>query len=51
MLAIGKQILSGTIRLQFHEDGTVDGALQLSTGQYAGAGNVEYGATLSGRRR
>src|SRR5688572_16120771 len=51
MLAIGKQILSGTIRLQFHEDGTVEGALQLSSGQYAAAGNVEYAATLTGRAR
>lgn len=50
MLAIGKQILSGTIRLQFHDDGTVDGTIRLSTGQYAGAGNVEYSATLAGRR-
>jgi hypothetical protein len=50
MLAIGKQIVSGTIRLQFREDGTVNGSVELSTGQYARAGNVEYSARLTGRR-
>lgn len=48
--AIGKQILSGTIELQFNEDGTVQGVVQLSTGQYAAAGNIEYAAQLTGRR-
>jgi hypothetical protein len=28
----------------------VDGTIRLSTGRYAGAGNVEYSATLKGRR-
>ena len=50
MLAIGKPILSGTIDLQFHDDGTVRGTVKLSTGQYASAGNVEYAATLTGSR-
>lgn len=49
MLAIGKQIVSGSIDLQFNDDGAVDGVLKLSTGQYASAGNVEYAAQLAGR--
>lgn len=51
MLAIGKQIVSGSIELQFNSDGTVQGIVQLSTGHYAAAGNVEYAAQLTGRRR
>jgi hypothetical protein len=50
MLAIGKQIVSGSIELQFNDDGTVHGVVRLSTGQYASAGNVEYEAELIGRR-
>ena len=49
-LAIGKQIVSGSIELQFNDDGTVQGVVQLSTGHYASAGNVEYAAQLAGRR-
>ncbi|HYI10438.1 MAG TPA: hypothetical protein VEK57_15365 [Thermoanaerobaculia bacterium] len=49
MLAIGKQIVSGSIDLQFNDDGTVQGVVQLSTGQYASAGNVNYKAQLAGR--
>lgn len=51
MPAIGKQIHSGSIELEFREDGVVGGVIRLSTGRYANAGNVEYTATLSGRRR
>jgi hypothetical protein len=50
-LAIGKQIVSGAIDLQFEDDGTVSGTVSLSSGRYASAGNVEYTATLEGRRR
>lgn len=50
MLAIGKQINSGTINLHFESDGTVQGTVNLSTGRYATAGNVEYSARLTGRR-
>lgn len=50
MLAIGKQIVSGAIDLQFNADGTVRGTARLSTGHYASAGNVEYEAQLVGRR-
>ena len=50
MLAIGKQIMSGSIELRFNNDGTVQGNVQLSTGHYARAGNVEYAAQLVGRR-
>ena len=50
MLAIGKQIVSGSIELQFNNDGTVQGTVQLSTGQYANASNVQYAAQLVGRR-
>lgn len=50
MLAIGKQIVSGSIELQFNDDGTVQGIVQLSTGQYASADNAQYAAQLIGRR-
>lgn len=50
MLAIGKQIVSGTIDAQFDDDGTVHGSVRFSTGPYAAAGNIEYAAELTGRR-